>query len=124
MGAFEFQGETGAGDPGNGEEPGGEEPGGGGEEPVPDEPVEMLGDLIDLLVDLQIPESLQDQLGQRLSSALNQLVDADPSNDVSAANKLGSFINSVEAQTGKKIPPEAAAELIDATNEVIAAIGN
>jgi hypothetical protein len=135
MGAFEFQGETGGGEPGEepgggepGEEPGGgepgEEPGGGGEEPVPEEPVGMMQDLIDLLADMPIPESFQGQFVERLTGAMDILADDNPNNDEAATNKLEAFINAIQAQTGKKIPQDVADELIAALNEIITAIAN
>ena len=114
MGAFEFQPETGddgsGGDDGNGD--------------VPGEPIAVLHALIDLLPELQIPEVLQDQLGQRLLGAVDKLEDQNPDNDVSATNKLEAFIDAVEAQSGKRIPQADADALVESALGVIAAIAN
>jgi hypothetical protein len=78
--------------------------------------------LIDLLPGLDIPEKLQDQLGQRLLGVVERLEDQNSENDVAAVNKLEAFVNAVEAQRGKQIPEADADALVESVVGVIGAI--
>ena len=66
-----------------------------------------------------LPEGLENSLNATLDSALASLNDLNTNNDVAAVGKLGSFINKVEAQRGKKITDAQADELITDAQAII-----
>ena len=79
-------------------------------------PEEQIEELIEAVGDLG------DELVGKLEGALEKLGDANPNNDVAAIGKLNAFIQMVEAQSGKSIPPEEAEALITAAQAVIDAL--
>ena len=65
---------------------------------------------------LGLPHGIETSLLAKLDSALDSL---DRGRDNTAVNQLESFVNEVEAQSGKKLTTEEADELIAAAQEVI-----
>ncbi len=55
----------------------------------------------------------------KLDAVQNALDDVNENNDVAAINALEAFINAVEAQSGKKLDPGDAADLIAAAQGII-----
>ena len=68
---------------------------------------------------MNLPVELEESLVAKLRSAIDAL---DRGNDKIAGNKLGAFINHVEAQRGKKFSEEDADGLIEKANRIIEAI--
>ncbi len=79
---------------------------------ISEDPVEALLDLSVILIALDLPKGPTNSLVAKLESASQALSDDNERNDIVAVNALGAFINQVEAQTGKKIDPDYADELI------------
>lgn len=77
--------------------------------------VEVFADVADLGLDEGTTESLE----AKLSAALKRLEDLQEKNDHAAINNLEAFINSVEAQRGKKLTDDEADALIASATEVI-----
>jgi hypothetical protein len=76
-----------------------------------------MEDLLTLLEALQLDRGIVHDLHGKASVAARASSDANPGNDVAAANSLRALIRAVEAQRGKKIPEvEAAALLATAEN--------
>ncbi len=78
---------------------------------VPD-PVKLITDLIQNVIDLNLPNGLKNGLTAKLDAAKDKLEDGNPNNDHVAVNKLNDFIDQVEGQRGKKITEADADELI------------
>ena len=70
-----------------------------------------------------IAPELEGSLDSKVDSATDALARGNPNDAKVAMNELKSLINQVEAQEGKKITPEAAAEIIERANSIIAALG-
>ncbi|MHC4123701.1 MAG: choice-of-anchor Q domain-containing protein [Planctomycetota bacterium] len=83
------------------------------------DPIELLLGLIDYVNDLNLPKGTANSLLAKLDNALKLLEDEDENNDGAAINLLDSFINTVEAQSGKKIPETDADALIGAAEQII-----
>ncbi len=75
-----------------------------------------LLDLIDSVIDLDLPLGIETSLLQKLENALAKLEDGKP---CVAINKLNAFIMEVMAQSGKKISEEDADALIAAAEAII-----
>ena len=71
-----------------------------------------------------IDPELEGSLLVKLDAALAALDRGNPNNAKVAINDLKALINQIEAQVNKKITPEAAAEIIDRTNAIIAALAD
>ena len=69
---------------------------------------------------LNLQEGISNSLDSKLESALSALDDLNENNDSSAINSMYAFINSVEAQSGKKISVEDAENLIAIAKAIIA----
>ena len=69
------------------------------------------------LINLQ--QGISNSLDAKLDSALQSLADINENNDIATVNSLQAFINSVEAQSGKKIPEADADHLIAAAQRII-----
>jgi surface protein len=84
------------------------------------DPIQLLEDLSDYIIDLGL-EGIGDGRGllAKLETAIEKLSDETVENDAAAVNSLQAFINSVEAQRGKKISEEDADTLIAAAQLVI-----
>ena len=79
-----------------------------------------LRGLIDKVEDLDLHKGTANSLVKKLRNAGRALCDDNTKNDRAAANALGAFIHKVEAQSGKKIAPHDAAELIAAAQAILA----
>jgi hypothetical protein len=96
------------------------------EESEPDEvvvnivgPMELLDILGQNIIDLELQQGIKNSLHVKLDTSLQQLEDDNENNDEAAINLLQAFINTVEAQCGKKIPQEDADSLIAAAQQII-----
>jgi len=90
-------------------------PGGGG----PPDPLDLLQDLKDQVAALGLHHGIENALLSKLQAATLLLVDMVPGNDCGAVAVLEAFINQVNAQSGKKIPPSDAADLVAAAEAII-----
>jgi PKD repeat protein len=79
-------------------------------------PEDATQDLISDIEDMDLPGGLENSLTSKLENAIDSL---EKGNLNAAANKLGAFINQVEAQRGKKLTDEQADELIAAAQRII-----
>ncbi len=87
-------------------------------------PEMKLFDLATFIVDSgNIAPELEGSLLVKIDAALAALDRGNPNDAKVAMNNLKALINQVEAQTGKKITAEAAAEIIQRANEIIAVLG-
>ena len=75
--------------------------------------------LIDEVVVLNLQQGIESSFDSKLDAVSKALDDVNQSNDIAAINALQAFINSVEAQRGKKITDEDADELITSAQEII-----
>ncbi|MBW8038890.1 MAG: hypothetical protein FVQ85_02695 [Planctomycetes bacterium] len=87
--------------------------------PAPEDPAVLILQLIITVADLNLHHGIDNSLDSKLDAALNALDDLKANNDVAAINTLQAFINSVEAQSGNKIPVEDANNLIAETQYII-----
>jgi len=71
-----------------------------------------------------IDTELERSLLAKVNAALAALDRGNPNDAKVAMNDMKALINQVEAQVGKKITPEAAAEVIQQANAIIAALSN
>lgn len=90
--------------------------------PTPTDPLALLAQLQDDVVALGLHRGIENALLSKLQAATLLLVDMVPGNDHAAENILDAFINQVNAQSGKKIPPADAADLVAAAEEIIDAL--
>jgi probable HAF family extracellular repeat protein len=83
-------------------------------------PEELLEDLVADVAMINIDSGISNQLDNKLDSAIDAFLakNADQRND--AVKKMNGFINSVEAQRGKKISDAAADYLVSAAEGIIA----
>ncbi|MHC4432495.1 MAG: choice-of-anchor Q domain-containing protein, partial [Planctomycetota bacterium] len=72
--------------------------------------------LVDDVEALGLPAGIEKSLVSKVENAINSIQKGQTK---AAANKLEAFINEVEAQRGKKIPPDDADELITAAQAII-----
>ena len=79
----------------------------------------LVTSLLDEVMALDLEPSVESALVVKLNAASQVLDDGNESNDVAACNVLNAFINSVEAQRGKKISESDADQLIDSALEII-----
>ncbi|HSG04762.1 MAG TPA: PKD domain-containing protein, partial [Nitrospiria bacterium] len=71
-------------------------------------PTELTQQLIDTVIGFDLPDGIENSLLAKLNGVLAK-IDSDPA---TACNKLDSFINQVQARSGKKIDPAEAALVI------------
>jgi hypothetical protein len=83
-------------------------------------PRDAIRDLQALLLSLELPKGIENSLSAKLRAAERSACGGRPK---PAVNQLDAFVNQVTAQRGKKIPADAADDLIDAANSIIDAIG-
>lgn len=83
------------------------------------DPVELLNDLVQTVIDLNLHNGIENSLDAKLDTALQALDDINANNDVAAVNVLEAFINAVEAQRDNKIPEADADSLIADTQQII-----
>jgi len=86
---------------------------------IPKTPADKIGDLINLVIDLNLQVGIENSLDAKLESAISALEDANTSNNQAAIQSLEAFINAVEAQRGNKISNEDADALIAAAVLII-----
>jgi len=86
----------------------------------PAHPLVLLVPLAAAVIDLNLDQGIENSLVAKLESAFQKLDDDNPNNDGAAVNKLEAFINQLEAQSGKKIDPGDADNLIAAAEEIVA----
>lgn len=77
----------------------------------PQTPAQAIQVLIDEVISMNLPKGTETSLISNLDSAIEKLADDNPENDSAACGELGSFINKVDAQDGKKLTAEQAATL-------------
>jgi len=82
-------------------------------------PEDLIDDLQSTVVDLELPNGLENSLNSSLNNAMSSLQNG---NTGAAINKLEAFINKVQAQSGKKIDETDADELIADAEAIIALI--
>ena len=83
------------------------------------DPLDLLIDLSESIDAMGLPKGIANSLLAKLDTALQKLEDDNENNDAAAVNLLEAFINTVEAQSGKKIPKANADTLIEAAQEII-----
>jgi hypothetical protein len=91
---------------------------------IPATPAVMLAETALFIMDEvdsgNIAPELEGSLLAKINAALAALDRGNPNDAKVAMNDLKALINQIEAQVNKKITPEAAAEIIDRTNAIIA----
>ena len=80
--------------------------------------MELLLDLNDYIDELNLYQGTANSLKAKLDAAIQLLNDNNENNDKTAVNLLEAFINTVEAQRGKKISEADADSLIAAAQEI------
>jgi len=90
--------------------------------PPADTPEALLGNLIEEVAGTGVAKGLKNSLTAKLENARRVITDDNTRNDVAAANILKAFINSVEAQRGKKISSIDAEALATKAQEIIEAL--
>jgi len=86
---------------------------------VADDPVILVENLIDDVIDLNLQQGIENSLDAKLEAASNALADLNENNDVAAINSLQAFINTVEAQRGQDLTDELADELVERAQAII-----
>ena len=84
-----------------------------------DDPVILVENLIDDVIDLNLQQGIENSLDAKLEAASNALADLNENNDVAAINSLQAFINTVEAQRGQDLTDELADELVERAQAII-----
>jgi hypothetical protein len=82
-------------------------------------PEELIGDLIERVQSFHLQRGIENALLAKLNSALAALAEGDTAK---VRESIESFINQVQAQSGKKITTEQAENLIEAANEIYEAM--
>jgi hypothetical protein len=93
------------------------------EQLLPHDPPALLDSLADFIADPTVgtvDAVMQTSVTAKVSAALAAI---DQGKDKVAVNNLKALINHVNAQSGKKISPDAAKAIIDQANAIIAALG-
>jgi hypothetical protein len=93
------------------------------EQLLPHDPPALLDSLADFIADPTVgtvDAVMQTSLTVKVNAALAAI---DQGKDKVAVNNLKALINHVNAQSGKKISPDAAAEIIEQANAIITALG-
>jgi len=85
---------------------------------LPD-PVQLLKELAQQVIDLNLQSGISNSLDAKLNAALKAIDHLNDNNDVAAINTLQAFIRAVEAQRGNKIPVDDADDLIAAAQQII-----
>lgn len=85
-------------------------------------PADQIGDLIGLVMNLNIQAGIGSSLDSKLQNALDALDRAQAGDTASATGILYAFIQSVEAQRGKQLTNEQADQLIATAQAVIDAL--
>jgi hypothetical protein len=82
-------------------------------------PAEIIDGLGDDIAGLNLPSATQNSLNSILDVADKVLSDSNPKNDKARINSLGSLINSIQVQSGKKVSVEEANDLIERIQNLI-----
>ena len=90
---------------------------------IPASPDAIIEDLLEEIGQASAAGGAVNGLAAILRQALATLTDDNTSNDAAAAGGLAAFINQVQAQAGKKIPADMAADWIAAAQSALDAIG-
>ena len=83
------------------------------------DPVELLVDLAQDVIELNLQQGISNSLDSKLQAAMQALDDINENNNVAAINTLEAFINAVNAQRGNKISEADADALIASSQEII-----
>ncbi|MBW3598220.1 MAG: hypothetical protein KY475_13235 [Planctomycetes bacterium] len=83
-------------------------------------PEELLLRLADSVAAINIASGIANSLDAKLHASLNALFDAVERNDSATLGSLSAFVNSVEAQRGRKISPGHAHYLLTAAERIMA----
>lgn len=86
-------------------------------------PIEQVTTLANMVFSLNLKEGVSNALDSKLDPAIRALDDLNANNIGAACGSLQAFIHSVEAQSGKQIPAEDAAELIGEASRIKSSIG-
>jgi hypothetical protein len=86
---------------------------------VQPDPIELLDMLAFDIIELGLRRGIENSLLAKIDAAIAKLEDDNPKNDKAAITSLQALINVVEAQSGKKIAEEDAAELIETAQRII-----
>ncbi|MFC1806714.1 PKD domain-containing protein, partial [Planctomycetota bacterium] len=96
-------------------------------EVIPGSPENQLDNMKELIADAvlsgDLSSELEGSLLAKVDAALDALAGGNKNDAKTAMNQLKALINEVEAQTGKKIDPGVAAEIIERANRLIADLG-
>lgn len=82
-------------------------------------PVDLVIELSESIAAMGFPKGITNSLQVKLDNAFRLLEDENEHNDVAAINLLQAFINTVNAQRGKKISEEDADDLIASAQQII-----
>lgn len=91
--------------------------------PYAEEVRALLGDLITITAEMDLPQGTARRLIKNLKAAQRRIGDNNPNNDDAAIGRLVAFMNLVEAQRGKKISTGDADILIILIQEIIGDYG-
>lgn len=86
------------------------------------DPEQLLSDLVQQVVSLNIATGIGNALDAKLQNALDALDRAQTGDTASATGILYAFIQSVEAQSGKKLTTEQANQLVSSAQAIIDAL--
>jgi hypothetical protein len=84
----------------------------------------QLNKLIAVVQGFNLAQGIENGLDAKLQNARDALSAASAGDRATAGNLLGAFINEVQAQTGKKITPQQADQLIPPANRIRAVLGH
>jgi len=85
-------------------------------------PAQAIQNLIDLVLSMELPKGTENSLISNLDTAIDKLEDSNPNNDSVTCGILGSFVNKVDAQDGKKLATDQAETLRGLAEDIQAAI--
>ena len=84
---------------------------------------DQITDLIALVNSFNLRQGIENSLDAKLRNVIDALGAASAGNVATACSKLGSFINEVQAQSGKALTMAQANQLVTAANQVRAILG-
>jgi len=87
------------------------------------DPAAAITALIATIESMNLQQGIENSLDAKLDNALDALDAANAGNRNDAINKLGAFINAVEAQRGKALTDAQANQLVALANNIISALG-
>ncbi|MEK9630044.1 MAG: hypothetical protein VW455_13625, partial [Nitrospinota bacterium] len=82
-------------------------------------PAEIIDGLGEDIADLNLPRGTEGSLSSKLKTADKMLSDSNSKNDKAGVNSLEALINSIQAQSGKKISAADADALIERIQNLI-----